>query len=114
MTKEELADVAELTRLPAFQRVLARIVIASGLLQSHNGLPAERLVAAEGRRSLAAEILGWVEEAGRQSHPSGIPVSTSIQLLSAIAHECTVKEAKRGRRDGFDRFGDGGDGSADE
>lgn len=92
------ADMAQLMKLPAFQRFLWRTIEASNILTSAYGADGRDLAYREGRRSLGFDVLSWADEGQPFPAPDGNPpIMTWISALTAAA-QSTPEETKRGRR----------------
>lgn len=74
------ADMAQLLDLPAFRRMLWRIINESGMMRSAYGTDGRDLAYREGRRSLGLDILRWADSG--QPLPRDDALSTWLAALS--------------------------------
>lgn len=108
MTEDEKAEFKRLSRDPAFKQFLYRLIRDAGLFSV--GGHTRGLEFAEGRRSLALDVLASVEALEGTPSPDGLPILCSIQILLTAAQSAS-KEKNLGRRnDPYRDISDGDDG----
>lgn len=94
MVSEKIAkaDRQTLLTIPAFRRWFFTVLQTSGMFEASATVADGRHLYLEGRRSLALDLLRSLDTAQPEQSPSGLPVSTLIQLLAEQAQSPAIKE----------------------
>lgn len=105
MTDAEKADLKRLAENKSFQRFMYETIRAAGVM-TVAPLEGRSLEFIEGRRSLALDMLGQLEQVQDTQSPDGLPLFTSIQIFLNVAQSASKEKPLGGRSDPYRDLGD--------